>query len=93
MVHVTLSDDLATWQLVYYVVTLICIIFVSFRYVGAPISDRIFLRMYSIIRVIGCSAWIATIGAISDIAKRIANKLSFFGLLPLLYCLCNISRH
>lgn len=84
MAHVTLSDGLAIWQLVYYVVTLICSIFVSFRHGLARSSGWIFLTIFSIIRVVGCSAQIATITATSDTAETIATILGFLGLSPLL---------
>lgn len=84
MAHVTLSDGLAIWQLVYYAVTLICSIFVSFRHGLARSSGWIFLTIFSIIRVVGCSAQIATITATSDTPETIATILGFLGLSPLL---------
>lgn len=84
MAHVTLSDGLAIWQLVYYAVALICSIFVSFRHGLARSSGWIFLTIFSIIRVVGCSAQIATITATSDTAETIATILGFLGLSPLL---------
>ncbi|KAL6885800.1 hypothetical protein GGI43DRAFT_431968 [Trichoderma evansii] len=84
MAHVTLSDGLAIWELVYYVVTLICSIFVSFRHGLARSSGWIFLTIFSIIRVIGCSAQIATIAATSDTPETVATIAGFLGLSPLL---------
>lgn len=84
MAHVTLSDGLAIWQLIYYIVALICSIFVSFRHGLARSSGWIFLTIFSLIRVIGCSAQIATITATSDTAETIATILGFLGLSPLL---------
>ncbi|UKZ73745.1 hypothetical protein TrVFT333_001395 [Trichoderma virens FT-333] len=84
MAHVTLSDGLAIWQLIYYVVTLICSIFVSCRHGLSRSSGWIFLTIFSTMRVIGCSAQIATITATSDTAETIATITGFLGLSPLL---------
>ncbi|KAL7915888.1 hypothetical protein GGI35DRAFT_485358 [Trichoderma velutinum] len=84
MAHVTLTDGLAIWELIYYVVALICSIFVSCRQGLSRSSGWIFLTIFSTMRVIGYSAQIATITATSDTAETIATIAGFLGLSPLL---------
>lgn len=84
MVHFTLSDGLAVWELIYYVVALICSVVVSYRHGLSRGSGWIFLTILSTIRVIGCSAQIATVTATSGTAETIATIAGFLGLSPLL---------
>jgi uncharacterized membrane protein required for colicin V production len=84
MGNFTLQDGLAIWQLMYYVAALVCSIFVSCRHGLLKSSGWIFLAIFSCIRLIGCSAQIATVTSQSGDAETIATITGFLGLSPLL---------
>lgn len=84
MGHVTLTDGLAIWQLIYYVGALGCSLWVSAHHGFMKSSGWIFLTIFSIIRVISCSSQIATISANSNTPVTVAVIAGFFGLSPLL---------
>ncbi|KAK5988882.1 hypothetical protein PT974_10379 [Cladobotryum mycophilum] len=84
MGHFTLSDGLAIWELIYYVVALSCSVVVSSRHGLSRSSGWVFLAIFSTIRVTGCSAQIATVVAKSDTAETVATIMGFLGLSPLL---------
>ncbi|KAM0253652.1 hypothetical protein ACHAQJ_007164 [Trichoderma viride] len=84
MANFTLSDGLAIWELIYYVVALVCSVAASYRHGLSRSSGWIFLTILSTIRVIGCSAQVATVTTKSDTVETIATIASFLGLSPLL---------
>ncbi|KAH7140273.1 hypothetical protein B0J13DRAFT_596561 [Dactylonectria estremocensis] len=84
MGHVTLTDGLAIWQLIYYIIALCCSLWVSAHHGFMKSSGWIFLTIFSIIRIISCSAQLATITAQSDTPVTISVITGFFGLSPLL---------
>ncbi|KAK7418736.1 hypothetical protein QQX98_003754 [Neonectria punicea] len=84
MSHITLTDGIAIWQLIYYIAALGGSIWVLARHGFSKSSGWIFLTIFSIIRVVGCSAQIATITIQSDAAWTIAIIAGFLGLSPLL---------
>ncbi|KAF7556931.1 hypothetical protein G7Z17_g1057 [Cylindrodendrum hubeiense] len=84
MGHVTLSDGLAIWQLIYYVCAFGGSLWVSAHHGFMKSSGWIFLTIFSVIRIIGCSAQIATIRSDSTTPITIAVLTGFFGLSPLL---------
>lgn len=84
MAHFTLDDGVAMWELIYYIATLICSVFVSCRHGLSRSSGWIFLAIFSCIRVIGCSAQIATVTADSETPETTATIAGFLGLSPLL---------
>ncbi|KAF7563753.1 hypothetical protein G7046_g403 [Stylonectria norvegica] len=84
MTAITLTDGLAIWELVYYIVALVGSIWVSCRHGLAKNSGWIFLAIFSTIRVISNCAQIATITAKSDTPETIATITGFLGLSPLL---------
>ncbi|KAH7129091.1 hypothetical protein EDB81DRAFT_871749 [Dactylonectria macrodidyma] len=84
MGHVSLTDGLAIWQLIYYVGALCCSLWVSAHHGFMKSSGWVFLTIFSIIRIVSCSAQIATITVHSDTPVTIAVITGFFGLSPLL---------
>ncbi|KAK7417298.1 hypothetical protein QQZ08_011678 [Neonectria magnoliae] len=84
MGHITLTDGIAIWQLIYYIAALGGSIWVSARHGFSKSSGWIFLTIFSIIRVVGRSAQIATITIQLDAAWTIAIIAGFLGLSPLL---------
>ncbi|KAH6974301.1 hypothetical protein BKA56DRAFT_645478 [Ilyonectria sp. MPI-CAGE-AT-0026] len=84
MGHVTLTDGLAMWQLVYFIGTFACSLWVTAHHGFMKSSGWIFLTIFSIIRIVGCSAQIATITTDSETPETIAVLTGFFGLSPLL---------
>lgn len=84
MGHVTLTDGLAIWQLIYFIGTFGCSLWVIAHHGFMKSSGWIFLTIFSIIRIVGCSAQIATITADSETPETIAILTGFFGLSPLL---------
>ncbi|CAM1504841.1 Fc.00g024320.m01.CDS01 [Cosmosporella sp. VM-42] len=84
MGHITLTDGLAIWELIFYVPALVGGIWVCTRHGFAKASGWIFLAIFSAIRIVSCSAQIATIASTSDTPITIATITGFLGLSPLL---------
>ncbi|KPM42693.1 hypothetical protein AK830_g3893 [Neonectria ditissima] len=84
MGHTTLADGIAIWQLVYYIAALGGSVWVSARHGFSKSTGWIFLVIFSIIRIVGCSAQIATVTVDSDTPWTIAAITGFLGLSPLL---------
>ncbi|KAH6973937.1 hypothetical protein EDB80DRAFT_833336 [Ilyonectria destructans] len=84
MGHLTLTDGLAIWELIFYVSALVGGIWVCARHGFAKASGWIFLAIFSAIRIVSCSAQIATAASRSDTPVTIATITGFLGLSPLL---------
>jgi hypothetical protein len=85
MGKVTYSDGIAIYKLIYYSPCLFASIYVAWTHGFSKNSGWIFLTIFCIIRLIGASAQIATIGNPGDqTAITVALITSELGLSPLL---------
>lgn len=85
MAHITFADGVAIAMLVFYLVSLPLSLFVAMRHGLAKASGWIFLTIFSVIRIIGCSAQLATISQGSNgTAATIAEITLAIGLSGLL---------
>ena len=85
MGHVTYADGVAIFRLVYYAPCIVGSLVVAWKHGFLKSSGWIFLSIFSILRVVGAAAQIATIDNLNNnTAFTIALICSVMGLSPLL---------